>query len=126
MFNQENSLENEGENNMILTPLIKEEEEQYEFYNNTDVDYDVFYSDNEMMCPMYIECLADSGTTSHIFKSWSVFLDYQQTTDIFIGGVRGTKMQAYGKGTVIAVAEHSAGKSLIKFKHALQCSYLQT
>jgi len=48
--------------------LPDKEEETFKFYGESDTDDCVSFSDNELTNLLYIECLLDSGTTSHIFN----------------------------------------------------------
>jgi hypothetical protein len=107
-------------NNMELaiSPLINEEE-VYELYQPYNIDNNVNDYENDNMHSLYIECLADSGTTSHIFNNHDAFSDLEPIDNIFISGVRGTKTRANGQGTVTLIAENSTGTCTIKLRNAL-------
>jgi transposase InsO family protein len=113
-----------NEDEVIHPPLRKEEEKQpsiteeeaFDFYEPSDVEDVVHYSDNDMTRPMYIDCLADTGTTSHVFNDRTVFIDYHQIDNIFIGGVGGTKTRACGRGTIRLLAEHNKSHCIIKLR----------
>jgi hypothetical protein len=76
------------------------EEEMYKFYKASDIEDCVSFSENEMTHPLYIDCLPDSGITSHIFNQRDLFSDYQPIDNISVGGVGGTKTRVQGKGTI--------------------------
>ena len=88
------------------TPSIKEEE-VYVFYELSDMEDIVSISENEINCPMYIECIADTGTTSHVFKQHELFDNYHPIDNIYIGGVSITKTCIYGKGIIRLQAKHN-------------------
>jgi hypothetical protein len=65
------------------------EEEMYKFYEASDIEDCVSFDDNEITHPLYIECLPDSGTTSHVFHKRDMFIDYRSTDNLTVGGVGG-------------------------------------
>jgi len=56
--------------------LSEKEEETFKFYRELDIDNCVSFSNNELTNPLYIECLPDSGTTSHVFNQQELFTYY--------------------------------------------------
>jgi hypothetical protein len=106
-------------------PLISEDEGVMLYDNDNLFIEDVNYV-NDNNVSLYIECLADSGTTSHIFKDFNAFSDYTLVHNIMIGGVGSTKTRAIGRGTVILIADTEAGKCKIKLHNTLhvpECKY---
>jgi hypothetical protein len=69
-----NAVEEEEESAVMIeqTAFIESspvyEKETYKFLEASDLEDCVSFSDNETLHPLYIECLPDSGTTSHVFK----------------------------------------------------------
>ena len=105
---------------------LPENEDAFNFYKTSDIDNYVINYTNDTKNSLYIECLADRRTTSHIFKDVNMFTDYHLVDNIIIGGVGGTKTRASGRGMVTLLAETSAGTCKIKLKeaiHVLDCKY---
>ena len=68
--NDNNNLSNVGNPSTVKEAAVVEDE-NFDFYEPSDVEESVHYfadGDNNMTCPMYVDCLADTGTTSHIFN----------------------------------------------------------
>lgn len=62
---------------------------------------DVYYAENgNMTRSSYVECLADSGTTSHVFNCRDLFTEYRQIDNVYVGGVGGNRSRVHGKGTI--------------------------
>ena len=98
------------------------EDENYDFYEPSDAEESVHYfadGDNDMTRPMYVDCLADTGTTSHVFNQRDLFTDYRPINDTYVGGVGGTRTRARGRGTVRVTAEINQRQRIIKFRDAL-------
>jgi hypothetical protein len=53
---------------MAISPLINEKE-TYKLYQLYNIDNNINDYENDKMCLLYIECLADNRTTSHIFNN---------------------------------------------------------
>jgi hypothetical protein len=95
------------------------EKEMYKFYKASDIEDCVSFSENEMTRHLYIECLPDSGTTSHVFNERDLFNDYQPIDNISVGGVGGTKTRVQGKGTIRLIAEHENRRCAITLQNVL-------
>ena len=98
------------------------EDKNFNFYEPFDAEEVVHYfdeSDNDMMCPMYVNCLADTDTTSHVFNECDLFTDYRPIDDTYVSGVRGTRTRTHGRGTVKVLAKTNSRQRMIKFKDAL-------
>jgi hypothetical protein len=67
------------------------EEEMYKFYEASDIEDYVSFSENDNLLLLYIECLPDSGSTSHVFHQRDMFTDYRLTDNITVGGVGGNR-----------------------------------
>jgi len=112
------------EQNMIPSNY---EEEEYGLIEPFEYNENVNYTENNnMIRDCYIKCLADSGTTSHVFNKRAMFTDYRPLNDVYVGGVGGTKMRAHGKGTICVLAEMKSGKCTIKLNdvlHVPECKH---
>ena len=80
---------------------VQHEENNYGLIEPSDNKENVFYAENgNKLRSLYLMCLADTGTMSHIFSQQEIFTDYRETPDTYVGGVGGNKTHAHGKGTV--------------------------
>jgi hypothetical protein len=95
------------------------EEEMYKFYEASDIEDYVSFSENDNLLPLYIECLPDSGSTSHVFHQRDMFTDYQSTDNITVGGVGGNRTRVHGKGSVKLIAEHDNRRCAITLRDVL-------
>ena len=69
--NDNDNLSNVG-NPLTVEKAAVVEDENFDFYEPSDVEESVHYfvnGGNDITCPMYVNCLADTRTTSHIFIS---------------------------------------------------------
>jgi hypothetical protein len=78
--------EDKNTTDTINNPSINEEELPV-LYKASDVEDTVSFASNDYMLPLYIECLMDIGTTSHIFNDRNLFSDYRPIENIYIGRV---------------------------------------
>ena len=84
----------------------KHEENNYGLIEPSDNMEDVFYAENSnKLCSLYLVCLANTSTTSHIFSQWEIFTDYHETPNTYVGGVGGNKTHAHGKETVTLLTQ---------------------
>jgi hypothetical protein len=95
------------------------EEEMYKFYEASDIEDYVSFSENDNLLPLYIECLPDSGSTSHVFHQHDMFTDYRSTDNITVGGVGGNRTRVHGKGSVKLIAEHDNRRCAITLQDVL-------
>ena len=106
--------------------LPQKEEETFRFYGESDIEDCISLDENEIISPLYIDCLPDSGTTSHVFSKRELFLDYQPLDDVSVGGVSAKRTRAHGKGTIKLIAEHANRICTITLRdvlHVPECKY---
>jgi hypothetical protein len=96
--------------------------DEYGLIDPTNTVINVLYAENENDMSVYIVCLADTGTTSHIFHQHEVFTDYRPVDNITISGVGGTKTCAKGKGMIWMISEMNVHRQLIKLCDTLHVS----
>jgi GAG-pre-integrase domain len=123
----------EAEDEEMSTILIEQnmipsnyEEDEYGLIEPFEYENVNYAENNNMIRDCYIECLANSGTTSHVFNKRAMFTDYCPLNDIYVGGVGGTKTRAHGKGTIRVLAEMKSGKCIIKLNdvlHVPECKH---
>lgn len=66
-----------------VTIPSKVEEDDYSLLEPLDIKENVYYADKENMTSVnYIECLVDSGTTSHIFNRCELFSNYHPLVNV--------------------------------------------
>jgi len=82
-----------------------DEEETYKANDTSELDDCVSFSENENLLPLYVDCLPDSGSTSHIFNQRDMFQKYWNTENITVGGVGSNKTRIQGKGTIKLMAK---------------------
>jgi len=110
---------------MDMKPSYKEDD--YGLLEPSEVD--VFVTDvdkNDDYLSAYIVCLADTGTTSHIFKERNLFTDYHPIANTWVGGVGANKTCAHGRGMVHLSAVRNGTTRSIKFRNVLhvpECKY---
>ena len=77
-----------------------------ELYNISDNEDCVSFYKNDDDLSLYVKCLADTGTTSHVFNDINLFTDYCPIVNTYIGSVGGTKTCTHGRGTICLQATH--------------------
>lgn len=98
----------------------------FRFYSKSDLEDCISLDDNEIIFPLYIECLPDSETMSHVFSKCELFLDYQPLDGVSIGRVSVKQTHAHGKGTVKLIAEYDNHICTIRLRdvlHIPECKY---
>jgi gag-polypeptide of LTR copia-type len=123
----------QGEESAVVIALIapkksspQKEEETFRFYGESDLEDCISLDNNEIISPLYIKCLPDSGTTSHIFSKHELFFDYQPLDDLSVGRVSAKRTRAHGKGTIKLIAEHDNRMCTITLRdvlHVPECKY---
>jgi hypothetical protein len=88
-------------------------------YDVEDTEDSVSYSESENSCSLYILCLANTGTTSHVFNTCQLFSDYILIHNTFVGGVGETKTRTHGWGTIRLTAEYGDQRRIITFQDTL-------
>ena len=86
-----------------------------ELYNISDNEDCVSFYENDDDLSLYVKCLANTGTTSHVFNDIDLFTDYRPIVNTYIGGVGGTKTRAHGRGTIRLQATHGDQRCTITF-----------
>ena len=98
----------------------KHEENNYSLIEPSDNEEDVFYAKNgNKLRSIYLVCLADTGTTSHVFSQREIFTDYHKTLDTYVGGISGNKTRAHGKGTVTLLTRTKGTLCTIQLRDTL-------
>ena len=84
---------------------------------------DVFYAKNgNKLRLLYLVCLADTGTTFHVFSQREIFTNYWETLDTYMGGVSGNKTCAHGKGTITLLTRMKGILHTIQLHNTLHVS----
>ena len=116
--NNNDNLSNVGNSSTVEEAAVVKDE-NFDFYEPSDAEESVHYfvnGDNDITCLMYVDCLADTRTTSHIFNQCDLFTDYQPIDDTYVGGVGGTRTRAHGRGMVRVTAKIDQRQRIIKFR----------
>ena len=96
------------------------EYEELSLIDNSDIKDLVNYSEfKKTLLSNYITCLADSSTTSHVFRDEGLFLNYWPIENMYVNGVGGTWSCVKGRGTVILIATHGTQKTKIKLQDVI-------
>ena len=96
--------------------------DEYSLIDSTDAVINVLYAETENDMSLYIVCLIDIGTSSHIFHQYKAFTDYQSIANITISGVGGIKTHTKGKGTIWMTSKINMHRQLIELHDMLHVS----